>query len=147
MAHTQQSGLRTMRGGIAVLFQGYMDKQKCSTNALATVKVFVQDDSVTSPVLNEINHVHALRSSPRNHAGASVARVPYDTFQVASSTGYHHCLASEPHGCSLWSLRRMFPDSRLPPEFVKVAVRYLLACINWLFLECDIIHTGERFLH
>lgn len=35
----------------------------------------------------------------------------------------------------------MFPEGKVPVEFVKHVVQRLLGCVNWLFCDCDVIHT------
>ncbi|KAF2212267.1 hypothetical protein CERZMDRAFT_112004 [Cercospora zeae-maydis SCOH1-5] len=111
------------------------------TNNYASIKVFVDDDSTNSPVSNEIKTVQHLASCSKDHSGSNIARLPYDMFKLDGPTGKHHCFVSSPQGCSLWTLRHMFPNGRLPQELVWAAVRCLLGCVNWLDLDCNLIHT------
>jgi len=114
-------------------------------NEYVSVKVFVQDDSTASPVLNEIRILQHLKQCPRDHTGAMIARLPDDHFQLDGPTGQSHCIVSKPQGCSLGALQKMFPNGRLPIQLAPHPVRCLLACINWLVLDCDLIHTGQRW--
>lgn len=93
----------------------------CSTERYATVKVSVHDDSSASPVLNEVNNVRHLKGCGPDHAGFPIARLPHDHFELDGPMGRHHCLVSDPQGCNLWTLRHLFPESRLPPELVNPA--------------------------
>lgn len=120
------------------------DSRESRTNKYSTLKIFVHDDTPTSPVLNEIAILKGLQNCPHEHGGSVIARLANDAFEVDGPTGRHHCIAQKPQGCSLWTLQHMFPDGRLPKEFVANAVRCMLGCINWLYLDCDLIHTGER---
>ncbi|KAK0267986.1 hypothetical protein LTR35_015918 [Friedmanniomyces endolithicus] len=107
----------------------------------ASVKVFVHDDTATSQVLNEIKILKQIAGCPREHSGSDIARLPNDVFQIDGPAGQHHCTASKPQGCDLFDLRLTFPDGRLPKVLVVAAVRCLMGCINWLALDCDLIHT------
>ncbi|KAF2771101.1 kinase-like protein [Teratosphaeria nubilosa] len=112
-----------------------------SANTYASIKVFVQDERADSPVTNELNVLRKLKECPSDHFAASGARLPSEFFQVEGPSGRHHCIASEPKGCSLWDLQDVFPGRRMPHQLVANIVRGLLGCINWLYLDCDLTHT------
>lgn len=112
------------------------------TATYTSIKVFVHETTDTSPALNEIKMLQYLKRCPRDHPGSTTARLPEDDFQLDGPTGRHHCIVSEPQSSSLWTIQHMFPDSKLPREFVMDAVHRLLACINWLHLDCSVIHSG-----
>jgi len=111
----------------------------------ASVKVFVRDDTTTPQVLNEIQTLKHLAGCSLEHSGSGIARLADDIFQIDGPAGQHYCTASNPQGCNLWDLRLTFPDGRLPKVLVVAAVRCLVGCINWLALDCDLIHTGKRY--
>ncbi|KAK0267606.1 hypothetical protein LTR91_014571 [Friedmanniomyces endolithicus] len=111
------------------------------TNMYASVKVFVRDDTTTPQVLNEIQTLKHLAGCSLEHSGSGIARLADDIFQIDGPAGQHYCTASNPQGCNLWDLRLTFPDGRLPKVLVVAAVRCLVGCINWLALDCDLIHT------
>lgn len=114
---------------------------------LTSVKIFVQDDTDASPVTNEIRMLRYLKTCPQDHPGSTIARLPEDTFRIDGPTGGHHCVVSKPQSCSLWELRGMFPENKLPKELVMDAVHRLLGCINWLHLDCAVLHTGSWIPH
>ncbi len=118
---------------------------KSRTNTYTSIKVFVHDDTTTSQVLNEIKTLKHMAGCPREHSGSDIARLPNDVFQLDGPVGQHYCTASKPQGCNLWDLRLTFPNGRLPKVLVVAAVRCLVGCINWLALDCDLIHTGKRY--
>lgn len=107
-----------------------------------TLKVCIQDGTSTSPIRNEIETLRHLAKSPREHPGSSYARFAKEIFEVEGPTGRHSCIVSTPQGCSLWALQSMFPEGKVPAEVVLYVVQRLLGCVNWLFCDCDIIHTG-----
>lgn len=36
----------------------------------------------------------------------------------------------------------MFSDAKMPKEFVIDIIQRLIGCINWLYIDGNIIHTG-----
>ena len=107
-----------------------------------TLKIGIQDNSNTSPIRNEIETLQHLAKSPREHPGSNYARLAKDIFEIEGPRGKHSCVVSTPQGCSLWALQSMFPEGKVPAEVVSYVVQRLLGCVNWLFCDCDIVHTG-----
>ena len=108
------------------------------TSQYTSIKVFVRDDSEASPVANELNILRHIATCSNEHAGAALARLADDTFEV----GGHSCLAMKPQACSLQQLQNLLADYRVPREFIMAVVMRLLGCINWLQLDCGVVHTG-----
>lgn len=108
------------------------------TDQYTSLKICVRDDSDISPVANELKIFQHVATCPKEHAGADLVRLPDDMFEVEG----HSCLVMKPHACSLQQLQDLFPGSRVPREFIMVVVMRLLACINWLQLDCGVVHTG-----
>lgn len=106
------------------------------TNQYTCIKVFVRDDSKASPVTNELNILQHIATCSDEHA--ALVRLPSDIFEVQG----HKCLAMTPLACSLQHLQHLFADYRIPREFVTAVVMRLLGCINWLQLDCGVVHTG-----
>ena len=106
------------------------------TNQYTCLKVFVRDDSSASPVANEIDVLRHIGTCSQEHA--ALMRLPDDVFDVEG----HKCLAMKPMACSLQYMQYMFADGRVPGWLVRVVVFRLLGCINWLQLDCGVVHTG-----
>nr|POE56214.1 serine/threonine-protein kinase spk-1 [Quercus suber] len=108
------------------------------TNQYTSIKVFVRDDSETSPMANEIRVLRHIATCSHEHAGATAVRLADDIFEVNG----HSCLAMKPQACTLQQLQYSFADHRIPREFVMAVAMRLLACVNWLQLDCGVVHTG-----
>lgn len=106
-----------------------------STNGYSSIKVFIRDNSDASPVTNELKILRHLATLPSEH---ELVRLPLDTFEVEG----HSCLVMAPQACSLQHLQHCFADRRVPREFMMAVVIRLLGCINWLQLDCGVVHTG-----
>lgn len=106
------------------------------TNQYTCVKVFIRDDSRASPITNELNILRHIATCSDEHA--TLVRLPNNVFEVQG----HKCLAMTPLACSLQDLQHLFADYKIPREFVMAVVIRLLGCINWLQLDCGVVHTG-----
>lgn len=115
------------------------------TSGYASIKVCVHDNSDSSPILNEVKMLRHLAQSPREHPGSTYARLADEIFELDGRFGPHYCLALRPQGCSLQTLQGMCPEGKVPKEIVMHIVQRLLGCVNWLFCDCDVIHTGWHY--
>lgn len=109
-----------------------------SYDKYTSLKICVRDETAESPILNEIKALRHLSACPKEHPGSNYARLAEDVFQIDG----HYCIVSKPQGCSLWTMQSMFPDGKVSKEIVAHVVQRLLGCANWLFCDCDVIHTG-----
>lgn len=111
-----------------------------------SLKICVQDDTPSSPVVNEVTMLRRLKklSQQKDHPGLGFTRLADDIFEVDDlAGGRHYCIASKPQGCSLRKLQETFPDARLPKLLVKSLVHRLWFSINWLHSVCEHVHTGK----
>lgn len=71
----------------------------------------------------------------------------YDSFVYENTDGScsHHCLVTEALSMDLICFRRQFPQRVLPLPILKTVLRHVLLALDYLHMECDIIHTGEVF--
>ncbi|KAE8140333.1 kinase-like protein [Aspergillus pseudotamarii] len=97
--------------------------------------------TTTSPVIEEIkvyDHLNALHS---DHAGQSCIRKLFDHFEVNGPDGTHMCLVHQPLGMNLHQLRKLFPDRALNNVLLKTTLRNILAALDFLHSEAQVIHT------
>ncbi|MCJ1373452.1 hypothetical protein MMC20_004680 [Loxospora ochrophaea] len=108
-----------------------------------SLKVCVQDDSETSPILNEVKMLQRLGklAQEKDHPGLDFTRLASDVFEVDGPTGRHYCIAAKPQGGSLRTLQETFPNAILPKLLVRSLVHRLFFSVNWLHVTCDVIHT------
>lgn len=108
------------------------------TQDYSCVKVFVRDETQSSPVANELKILRHIGKCTNDLTDTSLVRLPNDGFKVDG----HSCLAMKPQACSLWYLQNVLPEGKVPRELIMNVVLRLVGCINWLQLECGVVHTG-----
>jgi hypothetical protein len=109
-----------------------------TNNGFTSLKVGVHDPSGTTPMAKEVKTLRHLATKVDESSGSTVARLADDIFAVDG----HSCIASRPQVCSFETLQRIFPESKIPKDFVMSAILRLVAYINWLAVDCGVIHTG-----
>lgn len=113
-----------------------------SDGSYRSLKVCVRDENETSPIRNEIAMLKRLEQSAQDHPGSAFVRKADDIFEVDGFTGSHQCIVTKPQGCSLLTLQHLFPDGKLPKDFVRAFVHRIVGAINWLHVDCGVVHTG-----
>lgn len=108
------------------------------TDQYTSLKICTRHETDTSPVANELSIFRHMKACSDGHAGATLARLPDDVFEVDS----HICLVMKPHACSLQHLQNSLAGAKVPDQFITAVVMRLLACVNWLQLDCGVVHTG-----
>lgn len=111
-----------------------------------SLKVCVQDDTETSPVINEVKMLRRLTKFAQlfDHPGLDFTRLAHDIFEVDGPSGRHYCIAAKPQGPSLRTLQETLPHAILPKLLVKSLIHRLFFAVNWLHAICGVIHTGMR---
>ncbi|KAK1143748.1 hypothetical protein N8T08_006149 [Aspergillus melleus] len=86
------------------------------------------------------NHLKAIQS---DHAGLSCLRPLIDTFDAQSpdGNGVHTCLVHPPLGISLSQLTPLLPDGVMTSAMVRTTIRNILAALDFLHTEAQVIHT------
>jgi serine/threonine-protein kinase SRPK3 len=94
--------------------------------------------------MNEINMLRhlALKAAGSNHPGLHFTRLTHESFQIEGPAGQHHCVVFDPQGNSLRALQELMPGGMLPKLIVRSSMHRVLFAMNWLHLECGVIHTG-----
>ncbi|KAM3417750.1 hypothetical protein BST61_g5981 [Cercospora zeina] len=107
------------------------------TDQYTTIKVCVRDHGAS--VANEINVLHHLAAAWSDQTMPSLARLARDVFEVDG----HSCIVMKAEACSLLHAHHLLArsNSRLPRGIIAAIVLRLLGCINWLHLECGVVHT------
>ncbi|PYH34226.1 kinase-like protein [Aspergillus neoniger CBS 115656] len=103
------------------------------------LKVYITSTSVSQRI--EIyNHLKTIQS---DHAGQSCLRSLIDTFQVQNPDGhrYHTCLVHPPLGMSLDQLTPLLPSKVMSSFMVRTTMRNILAALDFLHTEAQVIHT------
>lgn len=82
------------------------------------------------------------RQSP-SHRGRAIIRTFLESFDIAGPEGKHVCLVYEPMREPIWILQKRFINQRLPLPIAKAYIFILLAGLDYLHTECNIVHTGD----
>ncbi|WEW60885.1 hypothetical protein PRK78_006373 [Emydomyces testavorans] len=104
---------------------------------LTSLKICVQVDSDSSPVLNEVKMLKHLKQFKEEAEAADLAYVKFarfadDIFEVDDLTGRHYCMTFKPHPCSVRTLQKVFPDAALPKLLIRSTVHRVLFGLNFL---------------
>jgi len=98
---------------------------------------------------NQVSASHELRISNHiattnpSHPGHQFVRTVIDSFTAKGPHGTHMCLVCEPLREPIWLLQRRFDDGRYPSGILKFTLRYVLSGLDYLHVECQVIHTGN----
>jgi serine/threonine-protein kinase SRPK3 len=108
------------------------------TNKFTSLKIGVHDIPGNSQLENEIKILRHLSSNVTDHAGATVARLADDFFEIDG----HRCMAVKPEVCSYFNLQNHFRGRRLPWDIIRQVALSMATCVNWLEHDCSVVHTG-----
>ncbi|OJZ81013.1 hypothetical protein ASPFODRAFT_65521 [Aspergillus luchuensis CBS 106.47] len=104
------------------------------------LKVYITSTSVSQ----EIEIYSHLKTIQSDHAGQSCLRSLIETFQVRNPDGHsnHTCLVHPPLGISLDQLTPLLPGKVMSSSMVRTTMRNILAALDFLHTETQVIHTG-----
>ncbi|GAM91389.1 hypothetical protein ANO11243_094390 [Dothideomycetidae sp. 11243] len=88
-----------------------------------------------------LRYISQKAKSSLELAGYFFTRFADDVFLVQSAFGDHYCFASEAHAPSVRSLQGIFPDRKMPKSLVKSLIHRVLFALNFLHLDCNVVHT------
>ncbi|MCJ1384252.1 hypothetical protein MMC17_007368 [Xylographa soralifera] len=110
-----------------------------------SLKVCIQDDTDTSPVINEVKMLQILGTLAQeaDYPGLDFTRVALNIFEIDGPSDRHYCIATKPQGSSLRTLQGVFPNAILPKALVKSLTHRLCFSVNWLHATCGVVHTAE----
>lgn len=117
--------------------KSHRDRSHC----YVALKVYITSTSVSQEI--EIyNHLKTIQS---DHAGQSCLRSLIETFQVRNPDGHrnHTCLVHPPLGISLDQLTPLLPGKVMSSSMVRTTMRNILAALDFLHTEAQVIHTGQ----
>ncbi len=84
---------------------------------------------------------HVSRANPQ-HLGWRYVRKIEDSFALEGPSGEYPCLVLEPLREPLWLLCHRFVGGVIPSEILRTIVQMILAGLDYLHTECQVIHTG-----
>ncbi|KAE8133555.1 kinase domain protein [Aspergillus pseudotamarii] len=96
--------------------------------------------SATDRELRVYEHLVKVDSS---HAGQSLIRELYDSFELQGPGGTHQCLVLQPMHMTLLEMMRMNPRPFNLP-LLRMTVRRLLLALDFLHAEAEVIHTDLK---
>jgi serine/threonine-protein kinase SRPK3 len=77
-----------------------------------------------------------------HHPGAAHVLSLFDTFRFLGPLGEHLCLVTEVLSFDLNFFRKAQPHSQVSIPIVKRIVRQILLGLDFLHVQCGIVHTG-----
>lgn len=114
------------------------------TERFVCLKVCIQDDSSSSPILNEVKMLRHLGEHAKvDHPGLDFMRLAKDIFKIPGESGQHYCIVSKPQGGSLRQLQERVVDAKVPKILAKSFIHRLLFAVNFIHFRCWAVHTGK----
>ncbi|KIO34399.1 hypothetical protein M407DRAFT_16924 [Tulasnella calospora MUT 4182] len=95
-------------------------------------------------LLAEVAFLKCIESTNPKHRGYQHCSRFLETFFETGVEGQHLCFVMEPLGMDLAAYRRSFPGSKLPLLAVKRLTKQTLLALEYLHLECEIIHSDLK---
>lgn len=111
-----------------------------------TLKIAVTSFVDENAAEHEVNMTRRLLANPA-HEGFAFVRTAPDHFRLTGPDGTHVCLVFEPMREPFWLFQRRWDDNKIPPEILKIYLRFILQGLDYMYSECRIIHTGELRPH
>ncbi|XP_030426024.1 SRSF protein kinase 1-like isoform X3 [Gopherus evgoodei] len=116
----------------------------CREKRRVAVKVAKGGESFAGAAQDEISFLQCVRSmKKKDRAGENIVHC-LDDFKMIGANGFHVCLVFELLGPSLRCLLRSHGAQGLPLPFVKKALQQVLAGLQFLHTNCQIIHTDIK---
>lgn len=113
---------------------------ECRDHQYVALKVYIHN-SVHHRELPFYKHLSNIL--PSKHHGAGNIRKLLDSFEVVGPHGKHIVLALQVSQMSLRDMDTVFMKGRgFDEEFVKSAIKELLAAVDFLHTEVQAVHTG-----
>jgi len=83
-----------------------------------------------------------LRSIRTTHAGSSLVRTMLDEFVLTHHEKKYQAVVHPPLAITLRGFRKMFPDTSLSVDLLKLILKHVLLALDFLHTEAKVIHTG-----
>ncbi|KAK8112337.1 kinase-like protein [Apiospora kogelbergensis] len=108
------------------------------------LKLFVNSESMGKQLEHELSMYRRISTSAAKHPGREAVRNLLDSFNVSGPDGFHRCLVHPP----LWESTQTFlhrnPVRRLPSPVLAFILRRLFLALEFLHVECQMIHTDIK---
>ncbi|KAK0111633.1 hypothetical protein ONS95_001978 [Cadophora gregata] len=96
-------------------------------------------------MLDEFNNYRKISSANPSHRGFTLVRTALDTLSIPRVGGDHNCLVQQPMwGNLLDLLHGDLVNNGLPERTLKIALKDVLAALDYLHTECQLIHTDIK---
>lgn len=105
--------------------------------------VSIKIPTIDSNASGESKRSKLISSTNTSHPGLSFIRLPIDEFQLEGPEGTHFCLVYKPMRETLYHWQRRLPHERLPLPLFKSYAFLILQALDYLHIECHLIHTGK----
>ncbi|KZF23536.1 kinase domain protein [Xylona heveae TC161] len=119
-----------------------MTRYRWQSERLVTLKIINTHSSTDAHHERDIEK-YIARQNP-SHRGYGIIRTCLGSFEVAGPEGNHLCLAYEPMREPIWILQKRFVDQKLPLSVAKAYIFILLAGLDYLHMECRVVHTDLK---
>ena len=93
----------------------------------------------------ELRIYEHLSKVNKAHPGRSLIRDLYEAFEIPGPHAIHQCLVQPPMHRSVADMMEMYHEPLNAPV-LKLVLKRLLAALDFLHTEADVIHTGMRAL-
>jgi serine/threonine-protein kinase SRPK3 len=113
----------------------------CSSYQHVALKLFNESKSIASEQDNELDVYNSLRNSPADHPGRTAIRSLLDSFYIDGPNGKHQCMVHSPLWGSMYQLRHLSPDGKLPEVLVAIMLKRIFQALDLLHNECHVAHT------
>lgn len=92
---------------------------------------------------DEFNIYQQISKANPAHRGFPFVRTALDIFVIPRAGGDHSCLVQQPMWGSVMDLLHGdATKARLPEKVLKIALKDILAALDYLHSECKLVHTG-----
>jgi serine/threonine-protein kinase SRPK3 len=135
------NGLAGTRSEVGCILPSIWPLNSCSSYQHVALKLFIESKSIASEQDNELDVYNSIRNSLVDHPGRSAIRALLDSFYIDGPNGKHQCLVHSPLWGSMYQLRRLSSDEKLPEVLVAIMLKRIFQALDLLHNECHVAHT------
>jgi serine/threonine-protein kinase SRPK3 len=109
--------------------------------------MFISNAALGNHLDDEIKMYQRIARGPKSHPGRQAIRSLLDSFNIDGLEESHRCLVHSPLGDNLTTFLQRNPVRRLPKPILAFVLYRLFLALDYLYRECEIIHTGLLPIH
>lgn len=113
----------------------------CSSYQHVALKLCIESKFIASEQDNELDVYNSIRNSSADHPGRTAIRSLLDSFYIDGLNGRHQCLVHSPLWGSMYELRHLSPDRKLPEVLIAMMLKRIFQALDLLHNECHVAHT------